>query len=399
MRGRKAKVIMNSNEIQKCRPLFFDLWSNKDSINMTEYKILDIYMSAINSHNINSKNVIIDTNHLNETLGTGYTVEDLRKLFRNVLELVIRVEENKLISLFSCAEIQKTDNEEYQVILQCSEPAQKFFFNLDSIGYFSYKLKSTLVINSVYSYLMFNYIEMNRFRKTWEVNVEDLKQYLNCYDECYKKFKVFNDKVLKHSFRELTEKTELKYSYETVKNGRYVRAIKFTILDDVAERIEKKALEIKKQLEEESEKNQIKVIETSQNENNFTHEIEEQYNYNQDNSNDKFIKYFDDFMIDIFKERIKENLFVFCIEDENYINTVFERSVSKLDMLMKRTPIHQNAIVSYFEKIIDTECKRFVEYIQSVKPKPKPERKEQSYDIDEFENFAITFSKNTKKRE
>ena len=396
MRGRKPKKISDNNEIQKCRPLFYDLWKEKDAISMTEYKLLDIYMSAINSHDINTREVLFESNHLNETLGTGYTREDIQKIFKKMMQLVVKADKNILVSLFEATYIQQNEKNEFQVLLKCTESAQKYFFNLDNIGYFSYKLKSTLAIGSVYSYLMFNYIEMNRFRKSWEVSVDDLKQYLNCTtEETYKQFKRFNDLVLKKCLNELTEKTELKYSYETVKSGRYVQAIKFTILDDVAERIEQRALEIKKQLE--SEKKQIKVIETSQNENTFTHEIEEQSN-NHSNNNDKFTKCFDDFMIDIFKERVKENLFVFDIEEEKYINTVFDRAVAKLDMLMKRTPIHQNALVSYFEKILDTECKKFVEYMQSVKPKPQ-ERKEQSYDIDEFEKFAITFSKNTKKRE
>lgn len=385
MKGRKSRNISENNEIQKCRPMFYDLWKEKDSISMTEYKLLDIYMSAINSHDTKTRDVLFTTNQLNEILGTGYAREDIQNIFKKMMQLVVKADKNIFVSLFEATYIKENDDSEFQVLLKCTESAQKYFFNLDNIGYFSYKLKSTLAIGSVYSYLMFNYIEMNRFRKSWEVSVDDLKQYLNCSDECYKQFKVFNDKVLKKCLNELTEKTELRYSYETIKTGRFVKAIRFTINDDLENRLKQKALEIK---------NKIEQIEIEEQKN--ANEIEDQ-KYISDNDN-KFTQYFDDFMIDIFKDRVKENLFVFGIEEEKYINTVFDRAVAKLDMLMKRTPIHQNALVSYFEKILDTECKKFVEYMQSVKPKPQ-ERKEQSYDIDEFEKFAITFSKNTKKRE
>lgn len=228
-KGRKPRTISENNEIQKIKPMFYDLWKEKDNISMAELKILDVYMSAINSHNEETKEVIIDREHLNDVLGSHYTAEDLRTVFRKVLKLVIRVGENELISLFSMAKIQKDANSDYQVVLMCSEPAQEYFFNLDKIGYFSYKLKNTLAINSVYSYLMFNYLEMNRFRTAWEVSVDELKQILRCTDECYTKFKVFNDAILKKCFKELNENTSCKYSYETVKSGRHVQAIRFTL--------------------------------------------------------------------------------------------------------------------------------------------------------------------------
>ena len=130
-RGRKSRTISDNNEIQKIKPMFYDLWKKKDNLSMAELKILDVYMSAINRHNEETKEVIIDREHLNDVLGSHYTAEDLRNLFGKVLELVIRVEENRLISLFSMAEIQKNENSEYQVKLVCSEPAQEYFFNLD----------------------------------------------------------------------------------------------------------------------------------------------------------------------------------------------------------------------------------------------------------------------------
>lgn len=378
-RGRKPRTISENNEIQKIKPMFYDLWKNKDNISMAELKILDVYMSAINSHNVDTKQVIIDREHLNDILGSHYTAEELRELFGKILELIIRVEDNKLISLFSMAEIQKDENSDYQVNLMCSDPAQKYFFNLDNIGYFSYKLKNTLAINSVYSYLLFNYLELNRFRITWEVTVEELKQILRCTDESYNKFKVFNDKVLKKVQKELNENTSCKYFYETIKQGRYVKAIRFT-LEPL--NIEKPKIPLAEPIPEEQRPLLFEMVESKY--------------------ADFFTEHFGDVLAeDIYRDYISDQLILFSVDsDESKIEIIIKRSIERFNAMISKTKISD--VDKYFRKIIETECVNAAKTILKInqpKPKPKPERKEQSYDIDEFENFAITFSKNTKKRE
>ena len=379
-RGRKPRTISENNEIQKIKPMFYDLWKNKDNISMAELKILDVYMSAINSHNVDTKQVIIDREHLNDILGSHYTAEDLRELFGKILELIIRVEDNKLISLFSMAEIQKDENSDYQVNLMCSEPAQEYFFNLDNIGYFSYKLKNTLAINSVYSYLLFNYLEMNRFRVTWEVSIDELRQILRCTDESYKKFKVFNDKVLKKVQKELNENTSCKYFYETIKQGRYVKDIRFT-LEPL--NLEKPKIPLAEPIPEEQRPLLFEMVESKY--------------------ADFFTEHFGDVLAeDIYRDYISDQLILFSVDsDESKIEIIIKRSIERFNAMISKTKISD--VDKYFRKIIETECvnaaKTILKINQLNQPKPKPERKEQSYDIDEFENFAITFSKNTKKRE
>jgi hypothetical protein len=80
------------------------------------------------------------------------------------------------------------------------------------------------------------YIEMNRFRKEWTVSVDELKHILCCDDsEFYADFKFFNNRVLKYCHKELTEKTELRYTYTPNKVGRKIRDITFKVetLSDV----------------------------------------------------------------------------------------------------------------------------------------------------------------------
>ena len=76
---------------------------------------------------------------------------------------------------------------------------------------------------------MFIYLESNRYRKSWEVPLNELKEILNCNAERYKEFKYFKTEVLARVQKEMHEKTECRYDYEPIKKGRSVVAVRFTV--------------------------------------------------------------------------------------------------------------------------------------------------------------------------
>jgi hypothetical protein len=77
---------------------------------------------------------------------------------------------------------------------------------------------------------MFTYLEQNRFRKNWEVQLDELRQILDCdKEELYKEYKFFNQKILKRVQKEMDEKTECRYTYEPIKKGRTVVGIRFEV--------------------------------------------------------------------------------------------------------------------------------------------------------------------------
>ena len=134
------------------------------------------------------------------------------------------------MTLFEEAEAEQDDDGLWQVKLECTQKAMKFFFNVENLGYLRYKLRCITSLTSRYTYIMFIYLEANRFRKSWEVELEELKSILACEDEEYaKEFKYFNRDVLKKVQKEMHEKTECRYTYEPVKKGRKVVAIRFTV--------------------------------------------------------------------------------------------------------------------------------------------------------------------------
>ena len=76
-------------------------------------------------------------------------------------------DENKgfqLVTLFEEAEAEQDDDGLWNVKLECTQKAMKYFFNIENLGYLRYKLRCITSLTSRYTYIMFIYLEANRFR-------------------------------------------------------------------------------------------------------------------------------------------------------------------------------------------------------------------------------------------
>ena len=239
MARKKIKPIISlGNEdkliVQKSLPLF-SLW--RSELTLAEFKILDTYLSRINSHDTDKRVVMFEKGELENILGVKKInqkdLEDrLKHLMGNVIEIA---DENikkgfRLITLFEEAIAEQDKNGLWQIKLECTQKAMKYFFNIENLGYLRYKLRCITSLTSRYTYIMFIYLEANRYRKSWDISVDELKQILDCdKEETYKAFKRFNDLLLKKVQKEMNEKTECRYKYEPIRKGRNVVAIHFEI--------------------------------------------------------------------------------------------------------------------------------------------------------------------------
>ena len=220
--------------VQKSLPLFA-LW--RSELTLAEFKILDTYLSRIDSHKPDKRAVMFEKGELEKILGVQKInnkelKERLKHLMGNVVEIPDADEKKgfRLITLFEEAVAEQDDYGLWQVKLECTQKAMKYIFNMDNLGYLRYKLRCITSITSRYTYIMFIYLESNRYRKSWEVPLDELKEILNCdKEETYKEYKHFNNLILKKIQKEMLEKTECKYDYEPIKKGRSVVAVRFTV--------------------------------------------------------------------------------------------------------------------------------------------------------------------------
>lgn len=221
--------------VQKSNPLFA-LW--RSDLSLAEFKILDVYLGRINTHDDEHRSVIFTKGEIEKTLGVKkINQEDLELRLKHLMSNVVRLPDAEsrngfqMVTLFEevgAWQDQKTGL--WTVELECTKKSKKYFFNIENLGYYRYKLRCVMALKSRYSYILFNYLEKNRFRKEWVENLDQLKSILNCEsEETYKQYKHFNDKILKRVHKELKENTECHFEYEPVKHGRNVVSIKFKL--------------------------------------------------------------------------------------------------------------------------------------------------------------------------
>lgn len=227
--GNEDKLI-----VQKSLPLF-SLW--RSELTLAEFKILDTYLSRINSHDNDKRVVMFEKGELENILGVKkINQKDLEDRLKHLMGNVIEIADEdikkgfRLITLFEEAIAEQDKNGLWQIKLECTQKAMKYFFNIENLGYLRYKLRCITSLTSRYTYIMFIYLEANRYRKSWDIPVDELKQILDCdKEETYKAFKRFNDLLLKKVQKEMNEKTECRYKYEPIRKGRNVVAIHFEI--------------------------------------------------------------------------------------------------------------------------------------------------------------------------
>lgn len=224
----------NKLTVQKSLPLFA-LW--RSDLTLSEFRILDTYLSRIDSHKPEKRAIILEKGEIENALGIQkINNQDLKLRLKHLMGNVVEVPDKdekkgfQFVTLFEEAEAEQDDDGLWNVKLECTQKAMKYFFNIENLGYLRYKLRCITSLTSRYTYIMFIYLEANRFRKSWEVPLEELKKILHCENEAtYNEFRFFNVKILKKVQKEMHEKTECQYSYFPIKRGRSVKAIRFEV--------------------------------------------------------------------------------------------------------------------------------------------------------------------------
>ena len=161
----------------------------KTELTLPELKILDVYLSRIDSHDPEKRTVVIEKGELEQVLGVSRILkQQLKERLRNLFQ-VVEVEDDtkpdgfKLVSLFEEAEAVPDNEGLWRITLTCTVSAREYIFNIENIGYLKYRLKNVIELKSRYSYVLYLYLENNSFRKTWEIELGELKRANEVYSK------------------------------------------------------------------------------------------------------------------------------------------------------------------------------------------------------------------------
>lgn len=231
--------------IQKSMPLLQEL--RHRNLTVFELKLIEVYLSRINSHNPDSRTVIFAKNELKKIFGTSFRTDILRQSLQHIQNLQVseiaadgtRTTE-KTTNLFDYSELVYDMGGVACIKLECSQRAMQYIFFLEDIGYLRYKLRNVVHLNSKYSYTLFLYLLQHKFQKSWRISIQEL---INVLKPPYGNYTEINKAILKPVLVEINEKTSLKYAYYPIKKGRTVFEVEFEIIDwgevkKIAEEIE-----------------------------------------------------------------------------------------------------------------------------------------------------------------
>lgn len=225
--------------VEKSRPLML---MKEVPFGLGELKVLDTYLSRINARDPNATTVRFSKEEYEDLMGIERMhPERLAKYVDSIMGKVVTVPDNTCVggwrkyTLFTYSECyQDAETGQWWINLSCSPNAKDLFFNIDSIGYIRYQLKNILPLTSKYSVLLYIYLLDNRFRSSWNITVKELREVIfRCSSDFYKNsFKDFNKDILKKAINEVNEKTDLLFSYSTIKAGRKIVKVKFDLIKD-----------------------------------------------------------------------------------------------------------------------------------------------------------------------
>ncbi|OHW61267.1 replication initiation protein [Andreesenia angusta] len=111
----------------------------------------------------------------------------------------------------------------------------------------SYQLKNVLHLDSKYSIRIYELLKQyqgyKKPTKDREFDIQDLRDKLGIAPDEYNRFYDFEKRVLKTSMQEINQHTDVKMTYEKIKNGKKIARIRFTVkypdaeANDLAEKL------------------------------------------------------------------------------------------------------------------------------------------------------------------
>lgn len=241
----KGEGLNGENTVQMAQKLYRSITTT--SLSLNSMKLLDVYLSKINSHDASHKTVVFEFGEIERLFG----LKQIRKeaLINQLKELLTisifiaadtetdEVDETQLRSLllFDKAKCERDKSDGlWKVTMMCSEDAEPLMFNIDSKGYLQHALQNSVRLPSSRSFLLYKFIESHRDNKrgypqVFEIMIDNLRAALNCTAKTYQQFKRFNSDYLKVCREDIQNNTDTRFDYEPIKKGTRIYKVKFTI--------------------------------------------------------------------------------------------------------------------------------------------------------------------------
>lgn len=202
------------------------------SLSEQEQKIIIFLISQIGKDDKELNTIKLRLRDYCEIAGIEYSggsISHLKDTIKNIADKSwwIQDDEDKE-NLFRWIDTASLDGETAEVIL--SQSLKPFVLQLKE-NFTKYEMIEVLGLRGKYTIRLYELFRSYLWLGRWRVKVNDLRDLIQC--DKYKAFKEFNRNILKYSIDEINKYSGLEVSYLTIKKGRYIEEIEFSIEEKI----------------------------------------------------------------------------------------------------------------------------------------------------------------------
>lgn len=150
----------------------------------------------------------------------------ISKITKQLMTRVIEVEDKEELLQVHWISSCKYHKQQGYVEIELHKELAPYLLQLKK-QFTSYYLSNVLRMKSKYSIRMYELLKSNQFKKSFTLEVEELKKMMKC--ESYKLYANFKNRVIEQTLKEINAQTDIFITYNEQKQGRKVASIEFII--------------------------------------------------------------------------------------------------------------------------------------------------------------------------
>lgn len=201
-------------------------------LSLAEQRIILLSLAKLDNRDITQSKVTLYVKDYAESFGLSETsaYTELQKASKRLYDRSIILHGEDETTEFRWIESRTRYHKgEGRISFEFSRRVIPYLFELDKrLGYTQYHLLSVSGFNSVYSIRLYELCKKIQGMANQVVDVDDIRRILMLEDK-YSQYRELNKFVLKVAIAEINAKSDLFVSFEPIKRGRTITALKFTI--------------------------------------------------------------------------------------------------------------------------------------------------------------------------
>lgn len=207
------------------------IYGNYDMTAM-EQKLLLILISTIKKTDKNINVIEFQVKDLAEILEVTPELlyRDLQNICTNIMKKIVEVkQENGNWELFNIISFASYKKKEGKIILEINKKAEPYLLQLKDL-FTSFRLSNALDLSGKYAVRIYQLTKGCLFKGSLIYDVEDFKKTLKIdKKKTYASFAKISEKILNPAIKEINSKSDIIVSYETIREGRKIKTIKFSV--------------------------------------------------------------------------------------------------------------------------------------------------------------------------